>query len=387
MKYFPLVWANLWRKKARTIFTLLSIVVAFLLFGVLKTVDYAFTHPGGATGADKLITSSKYSLTVSLPIADAQQIQTTPGVATVTWFVWFGGYYQEQKNFVFALPIDVDSYLDLHKYEPYILDPGQLQAFRNTRTGALVDEDLAKKYGWKIGDKIPLHSTIWSKSDGSLDWTFDIVGTFLPQDPGLRSQLATSLLFHYDYFDEGRTFGKGTVGWFEERVNDPNQSADIASRIDSQFANSSNETKTAPARDFAMSFIKQRGDITFILRAVIDAVFFTLLFLTGNTMMQSVRERTPELAVLKTLGFAGDKVLQLVLAESLLLCLMAATVGLALAWALLPVVQAGLQGALLTPSAMLPGFVYAVALALIVGALPALRALQLDVVDALAERR
>jgi putative ABC transport system permease protein len=285
------------------------------------------------------------------------------------------------------LPVDIDSYLDLHKYDPFILDPGQLQAFRSTRTGALVDADLLKKYGWKVGDKIPLHSTIWNKSDGSLDWTFDIVGTFLPKDPALRTQLATALLFHYDYFDEGRTFGKGTVGWFEERVTDPGKSAEIAQKVDALFANSSNETKTAPARDFAMSFIKQQGDITFILRAVIGAVFFTLLFLTGNTMMQSVRERIPELAVLKTLGFSGSTVLNLVLAESLLLCLMAAAVGLALAWAALPVVRQGLRGALLTPSAMLPGFAYATALALIVGAWPALRALRLDVVNALADHR
>lgn len=387
MKYFPLVWANLWRKKARTTFTLLSIVVAFLLFGVLQTVIYALNHPGGASGADKLITTSKYSLTISLPIADEQQIRAVPGVATVTHFVWFGGYYQESKNFVFALPVDIDSYLDLHKDDSYVIDPGQLQAFRSTRTGALVDADLMEKYGWKVGDKIPIHSTIWNQRDGSLDWTFDIVGTFLPEDPAQRSQLATALLFHYGYFDEGRTFGKGTIGWFEERVADPGRSAEIANRIDALFANSSNETKTAPARDFAMSFIKQQGDITFILSWVIRAVLFTLLFLAGNTMMQSVRERTPELAVLKTLGFGGRTLLNLVLAESLLLCLMAATVGLGLAWAALPVVRAGLQGALLMPSAMLPGFAYAVGLALVVGVMPAIRALRLDVVDALADHR
>jgi len=388
MKYFPLIWATLWRKKTRTIFTLLSVIVAFLLFGMLETVDYAFAHPsGGVTGADKLITTNKVSITLSLPFADIQQIRSVPGVAAVDWITWFGGYYQESKNFVFALPVDTDSYFNVHKNE-FIVSEAQMQAYRNTRTGALVNVALMRKFGWKIGDKIPLHSTIWTQKPGdSLDWTFDIVGSFDVKDPTEAAAQGSSLLFHYEYFDEGRSFGKGEVGWFEERVADPSQSAGISTRIDALFANSADETKTQPADDFSMAFVKQFGDIGFVLRGILGAVFFTLLFLTGNTMMQSVRERIPELAVLKTLGFGDGQVLGLVIAAALLLCVIAALIGLALSFAALPILKQGLPGLELSPRALLPGLVAAVLLALIVGLPPALRAMRLNIVDALAERR
>jgi putative ABC transport system permease protein len=387
MKYLPLVWATLWRKKTRTIFTFLSVVVAFLLFGVLETVDYAFSHPSaGASGADKLVTTNKYSITLPLPFADRQQIRSVPGVEEVTWLTWFGGYYQESKNFVFALPIDSDTYFNLHKDELIVSD-SEMQAFRNTRTGGLANVALMKKFAWKVGDKVPLHSTIWTQKDGSLDWAFDIVGTFDAKDPTQASQLASSFLFHYELFDEGRSFGKGNVGWYEERVADPAQAAVVANRIDALFNNSSDETKTQPAKDFAMAFIKQLGDVGFVLRAILGAVFFTLLFLTGNTMMQSVRERVPELAVLKTLGFSDAAVMGLVIAESLLLCVAAALLGLALSFAALPIVKMGLQGVDLSPKALLPGIGVAVLLAFIVGLPPGLRAMRLTIVDALADKR
>jgi putative ABC transport system permease protein len=384
MKFFPLIWATLWRKKTRTIFTLLSIVVAFLLFGVLETVDYAFAHPStGTSGANLLITLNKYSITLSLPFSDEQEIRSVPGIAEVTWLSWFGAYYQEQKNFVFALPIDIDTYLGIHKGD-FVFDDAQMQAFRNSRDGALVNAELMKKHGWKIGDRIPLHSTIWTQKNGSLDWNFLVVGVYDVTDPTQRNQQASTFLFHYEFFDEGRSFGKGTVGWYEERVDDAAQSAAISARIDALFANSSNETKTQPAKDFALAFIKQFGDIGFILRAILGAVFFTLLFLTGNTMMQSVRERIPELAVLKTLGFTDANVLGLVLAESLLLCAIGALLGLAASYGVLPIIKQGLQGVELSPLALLPGIGVAVLLALIVGLPPALRAKRLNIVDALA---
>jgi len=388
MKYLPLVWATLWRKKTRTVFTLLSVVIAFLLFGMLETIDYAFAHPDtGVTGADKLITINKYSITLSLPISDVQQIRSVPGVAEVTWISWFGGYYQESKNFVFALPIDTPTYFDLHKDE-FVVSDAQMAAFKNTRSGVLVNSALMKKFGWHVGQKLPLHSTIWTqKSDGSLDWTFDIVGTFAVKDATQASQQASTVLFHYELFDEGRSFGKGQVGWFEERVVDPSQSAQISQKIDALFANSPNETKTQPAKDFAMSFVKQFGDVGFVLRAILGAVFFTLLFLTGNTMMQAVRERTPELAVLKTLGFSDAQVLGLVIGESLLLCVLAAVVGLVSSYAFIPVIQSVLQGVTMSPWLLPDGLGAAVLLALLVGTPPALRAMRLNVVDALMEKR
>ncbi len=388
MKYLPLVWATLWRKKIRTLFTLLSIVIAFLLFGMLETVDYAFGHPGGeVTGADKLITVNKYSITLSLPFADVQEVRAVPGVAEVTWITWFGGYFQEAKNFVFALPIDTDTYFKVHENEFKISDDA-LAAFRGTRSGALVNGALMKKFGWKVGDRIPLHSTIWTqKPTGSLDWSFDIVGSYAAKDPAQAAQMASNLLFHYELFDEGRSFGKGQVGWLEERIDDPARSAELSDRIDALFANSSAETKTQPAKEFTMTFLKQYGDIGFVLRAILGAVFFTLLFLTGNTMMQSVRERIPELAVLKTLGFSDTTVLGLVIAEALLLCVLAALLGLGLSYATLPIIKMGLPNVELSAQALLPGILVAVLLAIVVGAPPALRAMRLNIIDALAAKR
>jgi putative ABC transport system permease protein len=384
MKYLPLLWAALWRRKARTIFTLLSIVVAFLLFGVLETIDYAFAHPdSGSSGADRLITTNKYSITLALPSSYTQQIRSVPGVTEATWLTWFGGYYQESKNFVFAVPIDSDSYFKLH-HQDILVDPETLKTYRQTRTGILANSVLMKKYGWKVGDKLPLHSTIWTRSqDGSLNWIFDIVGAFTSTD---STQDAT-LLFHFEYFDEGRSFGKGTVGWYEVSIADPAQAAPMAEKIDALFANSSNETKTQPAKDFLIAFVKQRGDIAFVLHAILGAVFFALLFLTGNTMMQSMRERIPELAVLKTLGFTDQKVFALLIAESLFLCVSAALLGLGLSYTLLPIIQTGLQGVQLSGGMLLPGLLVAAVLALIVGLPPAIRANRLLIVDALADQR
>jgi putative ABC transport system permease protein len=282
-----------------------------------------------------------------------------------------------------VLPIDIDSYFSLHQGD-FVYDETQFQTFRNTRDGALVNAQLMKKHGWKIGDRVGMHSTIWTQKNGSLDWNFLIVGTYDVSDPTQRNQQASTFLFHYEYFDEGRSFGKGNVGWYQERVADASQSAAVSARIDALFANSSYETKTQPAKDFALAFIKQLGDIGFILHAILGAVFFTLLFLTGNTMMQSVRERIPELAVLKTLGFTDGDVLGLVLAEALLLCGLGALLGLAASYGALPIIRLGLQGVELSPLALLPGFGVAILLALIVGLPPALRAKRLNIVDALA---
>jgi putative ABC transport system permease protein len=389
MKYLPFLWSTLWRKKTRTIFTLLSIVFAFLLYGILGTLNHAFENPSaGVNGADKLITTNKFSITLQLPYSFAQQIAAVPGVSAVTWLTWFGAYYQESKNFVFAIPIDMDSYFKVYKTD-FIISDEHMKAFANTRSGALVNSALMSKFGWKVGDKLPLHSTIWTqKSDGSLNWSFDIVGTFDAADPTVAQAQSSTVLFHYDLFDEARSFAHGEVGWFEERIADPLQSDAIADKIDALFANSPNETRTQPAKDFAKQFIKQFGDIGFILRAILGAVFFTLLFLTGNTMMQSVRERVPELAVLKTLGFSDAKVLMLVLGESLLLCVLAAIAGLGLSYLLIPAIQRAMGGMdLLSHEVQPSGLAVAVLLALLVGAPPAIRAMRLNVVDALMDKR
>ncbi|NGY04300.1 ABC transporter permease [Solimonas terrae] len=382
MKYFPLLWATLWRKKARTIFTLLSIVVAFLLYGMLQGVNAAFHLSIDNANVNRLIVTSKISLTEPLPISQQQQIASVPGVSGVAFAVWFGGYYQEPKNFLFATPVNIDDYL--HVVPEAKIAPEQVEALKRTRTGLIVGATQMTKYGWKVGQRISLHSTIWvNKYDGTSDWPFDIVGTYTFSGDESQEQGA---YFNYNYLDEARTFGGGTVGWWIVSVKDPHQSAQIAARIDKLFENSPDETKSQSEKEFTQGFMKQMGDINFIVQAILGAVFFTLLFLTGNTMMQSVRERIPELAVLKTLGFTDAKVTVLVLAESLLLCLIAAAVGLGLADLLFPMLKNTIGVVRLPSRVILSGASVAVVLALATGGLPALRARRLVIVDALAGR-
>lgn len=378
MKYFPLLWAALWRKKARTIFTLLSILFAFLLFGMLQGVNSAFNESVERANVNRLVTTSSIALTELLPYGDMTQIEALPGVARVAHASWFGPYYQDPKNFVFAFPVEPERYFPI--YPEIILPKEQLDALIHTRTGAVIGADLAHKYGWKIGDRVPLRSTIWTKPDRSSDWSFDIVGIYtVPTD---RSQ-ESAFFFNYSYFDEGRSFGKGTIGWYIIQVKDPRESAQVAAAVDKLFANSTDETKTETEKEFQQAFLKQIGDINKIVTYILFAVFFALLFATGSTMMQSVRERVPELAVLKTLGFSDTGMLALVLCESLLLCVFAALLGLLIAWALFPGLKDVIGVVKMPLPVIVEGVIGAALLALVVGATPAWRAKRLDIVEAL----
>ena len=384
MKYLPLVWAALWRRKPRTIFTMLSIMVAFLLYALLSGVNSAFNAGVEVAGADRLVTTGRYSLTQVLPFGHIQQVRGLPGVASIAGQSWFGGYYQKESNFFPQFPTQIEPYLAM--YPEMVMPEEQKQAMLNTRTGAIIAKTLADRYGFKIGDRIPIIAGIWPLEGGSNNWEFDLVGIFDTKNPKDRSMFEM-MLFHHEYFDEARQFGKGTIGWLVVKTQDPAQNEVIIDQIDDLFANSPNETRTETEKAFNQSFIKQMGDIGLILSSIIGAVFFTLLFLTGNTMMQSVRERVPELAVLKTLGYSDTQVLALVLAESLALCLIAALIGVALAGLLLPGIAAklpGFSGLTLSASAFAGAMGLAVLLALVVGLPPALRAMRLQIVDALA---
>lgn len=385
MKYLPLLWAALWRRKPRTIYTGLSIVVSFLLYGLLTAFNQAFNSGVEVSGADRLMTTGKYSLTQILPYSYYQQIQNVEGVSLVTHQSWFGGVYQTERNFFAQFPTETESYLQM--YPEIILPSEQREALRTTKTGAVVAKTLADRYGWKLGDKVPIQATIWPKADRGNAWEFDLVGIFDTLNPAERGQFEMMLIRH-DYFDEARQFGKGTVGWYITRVENQSQMADVAQRIDALFANSPNPTKTQTEKAFNQSFVKQMGDIGFIVTSIMGAVLFTLLMLTGNTMMQSVRERVPELAVLKTIGFRDGQVLALVLAESGLLCLLSAAVGIGLAALIIPLMiphlPGGFAGMDLKPAAIGQGLGIAALLALLVGALPSLRAMRLDIVNALA---
>ena len=385
MKYFPLVWAALWRRKPRTILTMLSIVVAFLLYGLLQGVVQAFSAGVDIAGANRLITTGKYSLTQMQPIGHAGQIAATPGVKKVAYQSWFGGIYQAEKNFFAQFPTDVEPYLEI--YPEVLLPADQKEAFLKTRTGCIVIKTLADRFGWKIGDKIPIQSTIWPQKDGSNVWTFDLVGIFDTKDAATRSQ-HEYLLFHNEYFEQARQFGQGTVGWFIATVDDPAKNAEVARAIDARFANSPNPTKTDSEKAFNQGFVKQFGNLKLILSGIMSAVIFTLLMLTGNTMMQSVRERTSELAVLKTLGYQDHVMLWLVLAEALLLTCAAAAAGLGLASWLAPALgtlMPGFAAMSLTAGAALSGLLIAATLALVVGLPPALRAMRLDIVSAVRQ--
>jgi putative ABC transport system permease protein len=380
MKFLPLLWAGLWRKRARTIFTLLSIVTAFLLFGMLQGVQAAFQKSIESAAVDRLTVVSKVSFTEPLPHGYLSQLESMPGVAGVAYESWFGTYYQDSKQVVFSFPVEPERYFPI--VPELNVSKAQIDAMSRLRTGALVGEDLANKYAWKVGDRIPLHSVIWTKQDGNSDWQFDIVGIYKTDNVNMNSVF----FINHSYFDEARSFGKGTVGWYVVKLKDPRNAAEVARAIDARFANSRDETKTQSEKEFQQSFIKQTVDIVLIITSILIAVFFTLLFLTGNTMWQSVRERIPELAILKTLGFSDRTVLLLVIGESLLLCLIAAAIGLALAAVIFPILKDFIGEATLPARVLVQGAVVATVLALVTGFLPALRAKRLNIIDALAGR-
>ena len=385
MKYLHLVWASLFRKKTRTILTLFSIMVAFVLFGLLHGLIIAFGRGVELAGADRLVTQGKYSLTEILPISYFQRIRDIPGVELVTHAQWFGGVYQEPKNFFPQFAVDPESYLDM--YPEFLIAPAQREAFLKTRTGAVAGKSLAERYGWKVGDKIPIQATIWPRGDGSNTWEFDLVGTFEGKDETAKSQEG-ALLFQWEYFDEARQFAHGTSGIYITRVSDPARVAAIAAEIDKRFANSQNETKTGSEKAFNQNFIKQIGDIGFIVQAILGAVFFTILLVTGNTMAQSVRERIPEIGILKTLGYSDGKALALVFFEAMLLCLLGGALGLGLVSVIVPGMAKAMSGFL--PGMAVDartwgiGAAIAIGLGVVTGVLPALKAQRLRIVDALS---
>jgi len=386
VKYFNLVWSALFRRKTRTMFTLLSVLAAFLLFGLLDSVRTAFANAGhSVAGATRLITISKVSFTLELPESLYMRIQSVPGVAEATYANWFGGIYQDPKNF-FANEAVPSNFFDI--YSEFQLPAAELQAFQQTRTGAVVGASLAHRFHWKIGDQIPLQATIFPQKNGSNTWTFQLVGIYHVTNPSERQQ-EDALFFHWKYFDEARAFGNGKVGWYIEKIANPKDADRVAQAIDAISANSDHETKTQSEDAFQASFVSQFADIGLIVGSIMGAVFFTLILLTGNTMAQAVRERIPELAILKTIGFSNRSVLAMVLAESVLLLAIGGAVGLALAELTVSVIRARLGAVPMLPvgeAIWLQGLGLMALIGLLVGALPARRGMRLRIVDALAGR-
>ena len=384
MKFLHLIWSNLKRKKLRTSLTLLSIFVAFVLYGLLCTVREAFSAGVSLAGADRLVVRHKVSLIMSIPETHRAKMEQVPGVASAIHFTWFNGIYKDEpKNFFGSFPVsDLDKFLAI--YPEYTLSEEYKQAWQKTRIAALVGRSLSerKEFNWKVGDRVSLASPIWPRK-GDAPWEFEVVGIL---EPKTKNADTSGLYFRYDYFDEARSRGQGMVTWYIVKVSDPDRAVEVAKAIDNEFANSPYETKTEPEGAFMQGFAEQIGDIGTILIAILSAVFFTILLVAGNTMAQSVRERASELAVFKAMGFTNELTLALVLAESLVLAAVGGLTGLGLAWA---IAARGSPVPAMLPVFYLPvryvviGVLLVIALGVVAGILPALQAMRLRIADAL----
>ena len=381
-KHLPLLWANLGRKKLRTGLTLASIIVAFLLFGLMQTLRIALTGNPELAGVDRLVTIHKVAIIQPLPESYLNRIRAVDGVKVACSHDWFGGIYQDDRNQLAAIAVDVPTFFQV--YAEYSLPAEQKDAWLKDRTGVIVGKLVAERFRWKVGDTIPLRSNIWIQKDGTNVWPMKIVGIY---DAGNGDN--QSLYFHHEYLDESRGGGvpKGTIGWVVVRVKDPARSADVARTIDAMFANSSTETKTATEKAFIQGFANQMGNIGALLTAIAAAVFFTMLLVTANTIGQSIRERLNEIGVMKTLGYSNFTVTALVLGEAILVTALGGAVGLALA--ALSSKAIGSAVAQFFPVLGMPPSTYAIGAVLIVvlggiaAALPCTQAAQLKIVDAL----
>ncbi len=386
MKYVPLIWAGFWRKRARTVLTMLCIVAAFVLYGTLHGVTAGLDEVIGKMSATRLRVMNRVNAIDSMPLAYKAQIEALPGVNKVAYYQTMVGYYQDPKNGINVGAIGVDDFLDI--YPEIVVPAEQREAMRTNRTGAIVGRQLAEKYGWKIGDRVPIKSRVFPKQDGSYDWAFDIVAIY-DYTKGFENINSDEMWINWDYFDEERkTRKKSYVLLFFANVDNPAVAAATSQRIDAMFANSPSPTQTMNERDSLRTNLKRLGNINFLVKAIISAVFFTLLFVTGNTMRQSVHERIPELAVLKTYGFSNRLVVLLVLAESLVLCVCSAAVGIGITATFFPRVLSSLGiGSLPLPfSVFAIGLGFAALLALVSALPPAWLAGRLKIVDALAVR-
>ena len=382
MKYLGLILSNLKRKKLRTALTALSILVAFVLFGFLAAVRVAFSQGVAVAGVDRLVVRHKVSIIQFLPASYGDRMGRLEGVDLAVHATWFGGIYQKPSNFFAQMPVEPEPFLDM--FPEYILDPEEKAAWLATRTGAIVGRVTAERFGWKIGDRIPIQATIWNKKDGTRAWEFDLVGIY---DGAEKGTDLSGFFFRQDYFEEARAWGEGNVGWYYVRVKDPDQAAQVAQAIDAEFANSPAETKSEPEGAFVQGFANQVGNIARILTAILAAVFFTILLIAGNTMAQTVRERVSELAVLKAVGFTDRAVLGLVLGESCLLTGIGGLLGLALAWVLITVKGDPTGGAFPVFYFPIPdlviGIFLVVVLGIAAGILPSVQAQRLQIADAL----
>jgi putative ABC transport system permease protein len=383
MNDLVLIGKNLFRRKLRAGLMLMSILIAFLIFGVLAGFERAFNAGEDVAAVDRLVVVNKINFTQPLPIAYFNRVRSIEGVRQATHLNWFGGYYQDPKNFLITLAVQPETYMDVYSSDIDI-PPEAQQAFVRERTGTLVGERLAQKWGFKVGDRIPVSSNIFSQRNGSRSWDMTIVGIFKPRKPELDTNF---MVFQYAYFDETRVLGKDTIGWMVLQTTSPSLNDRVAKTIDQMFANSTAETSTDTEKAFNKAFAAQLGNIALIVTLVVGAAFVTILMIVGNTMALTIRERTREIGVLKTLGFSGPRILTLVLGESVLLALLGGLPGLILAalaaFALRTSMQNFMPGFAVTPEIVALGVALMIALGLITGIIPALNAMRLKIAAAL----
>ncbi|MFI4920672.1 MAG: ABC transporter permease [Gammaproteobacteria bacterium] len=377
MKYIPLIWANLMRRKARTVFTLLSVLIAFMLFAVLGAVRQAFTGGIDLAGADRLVVTNRVGLINSMPINYADRIATVPGVAVVTWQEWVGAYFQDPRQPITGFGVDAKTFLEVH--DDMHLPPEQERAWLNDHDGVIVGPSVAKHYGWKVGDHFPLRSNIWRDKQGNSTWDVTVDGIY-------HGGQEDELLMHYKYLDDTRAFRNNQVGMFMLKIADPERAGSIAQQIDTMFANSDAESKTSTEKAFVQGFAAMLGNIGKIVTGIVTAVLFSMLLVTANTMAQSIRERVSELAVLKALGLGRRGIALMILAESLLVTFLGGVLG-----RLLGAMFAGGIGSKLpflqdfhTPASSIAfGILLMLLLGLLAGLLPAAQAMRLQVATAL----
>ena len=383
MKFLPLIWAGVWRKPARAVFTLLAIVAAFMLFGILGYIDAGFRHLYATSHLDQLWVAPRTSGT--LPISYLEDIQRIPGVSVVAPIANLFGYFQDPKNGVFIIACD-DRLFDVRLEST--LTQQQRETLTKTRDGVAVSVGLAAKYGWKLGDRFTLEAPGVPQKDGTKAWSFEIVA--IPDSKDAPPGEAIFALANYTFVDELRARDTGTVARFIVRISDPDQATRIAREIETKYANSSAPTHTVTDRSSVESQLQSLGDVNFFVDAIVGAVLFMLIFLTSNTMMESVRERIPEFAVLKTLGYSNAGVLAVVVCEAIVQCAGGGVIGLSLAMSVFSKLKFGLVN-LPRPvgipwSVIAIGVLISLAIALLSSLLPVRRLQRLSVVDALAGR-
>lgn len=381
VKFLPLVWAGIWRKRSRSILIFAQVVIAFTLFGTLQGLNTAIKQVVNSTHADRLYVGSRLRFGTPLPISIVARLQATPGVIGTSYRFAFGGSYQKATQNVPIMGTDVESLMSM--YPELRSEPEQvLQQLKQAQDGAIVGLMTMRKYGWKVGQRITLQSPLPQKN-GSRDWTFQILGTYQNTE---QPDQALLILANYRYINEAQAGQVDTIAFATVRIADPAQAPQVEQAIDRQFANSPNETLTQSEQELAASQVEDLGDLDVVVHRITAATFFVLLFATGALMMQSIRERTPELAVLKTFGFSDPLVMVLILSETLTLCVAGAGFGLWISSRILPLARDLIGLGSLPAAVVAAGLACAVALALAGGAIPAWRGLRLRVVDALANR-